>query len=69
MTDIMNPQAAQAIDEAPDEPRRLVSAMAFIDRWGVLFLVLLMGALSPAAQDRGSRVATRPAQILRAHKP
>jgi len=50
MTDIMNPQTAQVIEDAPDEPRRLVSAMAFIDRWGVLFLVLLMGALSFLAQ-------------------
>jgi ribose transport system permease protein len=50
MTDIMNPQATRAIEETPDEPRRLVSAMAFIDRWGVLFLVLLMGVLSFLAQ-------------------
>ena len=50
MGDIMTPQTAQVIEDAPDEPRRLVSAMAFIDRWGVLFLVLLMGALSFLAQ-------------------
>jgi ribose transport system permease protein len=50
MTDALNPDAAQLLDEPPERSRRIVTAMAFIDRWGVLFLVLLMGLLSFMAQ-------------------
>ena len=46
----MSPQAAAQLDDVPDEPRRIVKAMTLIDRWGVLFLILLMGALSFLAQ-------------------
>ncbi len=46
----MGPVAAAELDDVQDEPRRLVSAMAVIDRWGVLFLVLLMAVLSYVSQ-------------------
>ena len=50
MSEIMSPQAAAELDDVPDEPRGLVTAMAFVDRWGVLFLVALMAILSYASQ-------------------
>ncbi len=50
MSDIMSPVAAAELDDVPDEPRRLVSTMAVIDRWGVLFLILLMGVASYLSQ-------------------
>lgn len=46
----MGPRAAVEFDDVPDEPRALVRVMALVDRWGVLFLVLLMGTLSFVAQ-------------------
>ena len=50
MAGTLAPQVAQPLDEPEEETRRLVTAMAFIDRWGVLFLVLMMGTLSFVAQ-------------------
>jgi ribose transport system permease protein len=50
MAGITSPQTAAELDELQDQPRRLVTFMAFIDRWGVLFLVLLMGILSYLSQ-------------------
>jgi ribose/xylose/arabinose/galactoside ABC-type transport system permease subunit len=50
MAEIMSPQAAAELDDLQDQPKRLVTFMAFIDRWGVLFLVLLMGILSYLSQ-------------------
>ncbi len=50
MSDIMGPAAAAELDDLQDEPRRLITAMSFIDRWGVVFLVLLMGVLSYVSQ-------------------
>ena len=50
MSQIMSPQAAAELDDVPDEPRRLVTIMSWIDRWGVIFLVLLMGILSYVSQ-------------------
>lgn len=50
MSEAITPPVAQGIGEAPDQPRRIVTAMAFIDRWGVVFLVLLMAVLSFLAQ-------------------
>jgi ribose transport system permease protein len=50
VTEIMSPQAAVELDDIADEPRRLVRAMSFVDRWGVLFLILLMGILSYVSQ-------------------
>ncbi len=46
----MSPVAAAELDDVQDEPRRLVSAMVLIDRWGVLFLILLMGVASYLSQ-------------------
>ena len=50
MSGIMAPQTAAQLDDIEDEPRRLVTFMGYIDRWGVLFLVLLMGLLSYISQ-------------------
>jgi ribose transport system permease protein len=50
MSQVMGPRAAAELDDVPDEPRALVRAMALVDRWGVLVLVLLMGTLSFVAQ-------------------
>jgi len=50
MSKIMSPQAAAQLDDVEDEPRRLVTAMGYIDRWGVLFLVGLMLFLSWISQ-------------------
>ena len=50
MAEMTNPQTAAELDELQDAPKRLVTIMAFIDRWGVLFLVLLMGVLSYLSQ-------------------
>jgi ribose transport system permease protein len=50
MSDIMGPQAAAELDYVPDEPRRIVTLMGLIDRWGVLFLVGLMLFLSWISQ-------------------
>jgi ribose transport system permease protein len=50
MAATLDPQIVQPLDEPEEETRRLVTAMAFIDRWGVLFLVLMMGTLSFVAQ-------------------
>jgi ribose/xylose/arabinose/galactoside ABC-type transport system permease subunit len=50
MAKIMSPLAAEQLDDVEDEPRRLVTLMGWVDRWGVLFLVLLMAVLSYASQ-------------------
>ncbi len=50
MAKIMSPLAAEQLDDIEDEPRRLVTLMGWVDRWGVLFLVLLMAVLSYASQ-------------------
>jgi len=50
MSDTMSPMAAEQLSDVEDEPRRLVKVMSFIDRWGVLFLVLIMGLLAWLAQ-------------------
>lgn len=50
MSQVTNPQMAAELEDLEDEPRRLVKAMAVIDRWGVLFLVALMGLLSYLSQ-------------------
>ncbi|RLD02993.1 MAG: hypothetical protein DRI65_13830, partial [Chloroflexota bacterium] len=50
MSEIMSPRAAAQLDDVEDEPRRLVTAMGYIDRWGVLFLVGLMLFLSWISQ-------------------
>ena len=50
MAKIMSPTAAEQLDDVEDEPRRLVRVMGWVDRWGVLFLVLLMAVLSYVSQ-------------------
>jgi ribose transport system permease protein len=50
MPEIMSPLAAEQLDDVEDEPRRLVRLMGWVDRWGVLFLVLLMAVLSYVSQ-------------------
>ena len=50
MAEIMSPTAAEQFDDLEDEPRRLVRVMGWVDRWGVLFLVLLMAVLSYVSQ-------------------
>ena len=50
MAKIMSPTAAEQLDDIEDEPRRLVQVMGWVDRWGVLFLVLLMAVLSYVSQ-------------------
>ena len=50
MAEIMSPMAADQLDDVEDEPRRLVQVMGWVDRWGVLFLVLLMAVLSYVSQ-------------------
>lgn len=50
MAEIMSPMAAEQLDDIEDEPRRLVRVMGWVDRWGVLFLVLLMAVLSYVSQ-------------------
>ncbi len=50
MSQIIGPGAAAELDDLPEEPRALVRTMALVDRWGVLLLVLLMGALSFLSQ-------------------
>lgn len=50
MSQVMSPQLATELEDVEDQPRRIVTAMAFIDRWGVLFLILLMGILSYLSQ-------------------
>jgi len=50
MAEIMSPLAADQLDDIEGEPRRLVKLMGWVDRWGVLFLVLLMAVLSYVSQ-------------------
>ena len=50
MPETMSPMAAQQLDDVEDEPRQVVKVMAWIDRWGVLFLVVLMALLSFISQ-------------------
>jgi ribose transport system permease protein len=45
-----NPAATDPEDAYPDEPAGLVRVMAWVDRWGVLFLVGLMFLLSWVSQ-------------------
>jgi ribose/xylose/arabinose/galactoside ABC-type transport system permease subunit len=50
MAQITSPTAAEQLDDIEDEPQRLVQVMGWVDRWGALFLVLLMGILSYVSQ-------------------
>ena len=50
MSETMRPNAAAQLDDVPDEPSTLVRIMAWVDRWGALFLVLVMVLLSVVAQ-------------------
>jgi ribose/xylose/arabinose/galactoside ABC-type transport system permease subunit len=50
MDDVTSPQLAAELVDADRESRRLVRLMAWVDRFGVLGLVLLLGALSFVVQ-------------------
>jgi ribose/xylose/arabinose/galactoside ABC-type transport system permease subunit len=50
MDDVTSPQLAAELVDADRESRRLVSIMAWVDRFGVVGLVLLLGALSFVVQ-------------------
>ncbi|MFV2061917.1 MAG: ABC transporter permease [Chloroflexota bacterium] len=50
MSGIMSSQAVEDLADTDQEPRRLVKYVGLVDKWGVLLLVLIMGALAFAAQ-------------------
>ncbi len=50
MADVTSPGLAAELADADREPRRLVRLTTYVDRFGALLLVLLLGALSYLAQ-------------------
>ena len=50
MADVATPGPVAEQAEADSELRRLVRLMAYVDRFGVIFIVLMMAALSFLAQ-------------------
>ena len=50
MADVTSPELAAELADAGPESRRIVRLTAYFDRFGALFLVLLMGVLSYLAQ-------------------
>jgi ribose transport system permease protein len=50
MADVTSPELAAELADAGPESRQIVRLTTYVDRFGALFLVLLMGALSYVAQ-------------------
>jgi ribose/xylose/arabinose/galactoside ABC-type transport system permease subunit len=65
MDEVTSPQLAAELADADQESRRLVSVMAWVDRFGVLGLVLLLGALSFVVQPEVFLTPNNIANIFR----
>jgi ribose/xylose/arabinose/galactoside ABC-type transport system permease subunit len=65
MDDVTSPQLSAELVDADRESRRLVSIMVWVDRFGVLGLVLLLGALSFVVQPEVFLTPNNIANIFR----
>jgi len=65
VTEAASPELAGELVDADQQSRRSIRLMAFFDRFGVLLLVLVMGALSYAAQPEVFLSSNNIANIFR----